>query len=170
MARSLVTKATLAILLTAVSVKGLAQCRNGEKLSDEQKLDVLKKPLDRQDRAAVECGFEFMDDLSRQGGSRIIPVLVRNLDLKQSSDDEIGIRRYSEYPAMDELPWFGENAEPPLLRALAQAAPDSIFSQNAVKALLALDQLYSPLDRLANQLIFLLIEHRHSPFTPPTPN
>jgi hypothetical protein len=141
-ARSLMAQAAVTVLLAALPTKGLAQCY-GEKLSDDQKIQVLKK-LDRNDRQAVKCAFELMDNLGRQGDARIIPLLVENLDLKRTFDQPIIFDRYGAYPAMDELLGFGEKAEPSLVSALAHAAPDSIFSQNAIKALMVIERTYPP--------------------------
>lgn len=123
-----------------------AQCVDRERLSADQKLEALQKPLNRKDRAAVACVVAFMNDLSRRGDSRVIPILIRNLDL-QLTDDEIAallshrVHLYGgEYPAMEDISRFGrEDAPAPLLDAIAQSESGSVLSQNAVRTFMALE-------------------------------
>lgn len=129
------------VLMTAVQLS-LAQCPEGAKYSNEQKLGHLNGKLDRSNRASVECVFSLMDELTRKGDTRIIPVLIRNLDLKRTFDGPFCCRLepYIDYPAIGDLSMFGEQAGSQLLDAIAQSTAGSLLSHNATIVLMLLQQ------------------------------
>lgn len=139
----LITAITVTVLGTAY-LKASASCPDREKLSADQKLEILEKPLNRYDRSAVACVVAFMDDLSRRGDSRVIGVLIQNLDLELTPAEIVselspGLHVYGgKYPAMDDISWFGKNAFPPLLDEIAKATPGTLLSQNAIKTFMSL--------------------------------
>ena len=137
MTRTLMPKLAVVILLVTTINEGLAQCHSQD--SNDQKLEVLNQPLDRSNHEAVECAFALMDDLSRGGDQRVLPVLIRNLDLEQTKPIFFNINRHPTYPypAIANLAGFGEKAEPLLLDVIARAAPGwSRQIENAIKAVM----------------------------------
>jgi hypothetical protein len=157
------TSLAVTLLLTSFLRASASQCSDHEKLSADQKLDILKRPLNRNDRSAVACTVAYMDELSRRGDSRVIPILIQNLDLRLTPDETIsllspGLHAYGgAYPAMDDICWFTKNAVSPLLDAIAEAGSESLLSQNATKVLMSLQAKDPPagikllLDRAAKE-------------------
>lgn len=131
----------MVILLVTAITESPAQCHNQE--SNDQKLEALNQPLDRSNHDAVECAFVLMDDLSSRGDQRVLPVLIRNLDLEQTKPIFFNVTRNPTYPypAIGNLAGFGEKAEPSLLDVIAGAAPGwSVLRENAIKALMLMQR------------------------------
>src|SRR3569833_1433469 len=107
--RALLRSAVAVTLCMTILRNASAQCVDRDRLSADQKLETLERSLNRNDRTAVACAVVYMDELSRRGDARVIPVLIRNLDLhltfsEMSSLWPHGVHLYGgQYPAMDDI-------------------------------------------------------------------
>jgi len=139
MTRTLALMLAAVILLIAPITEGRAQCPSQD--SDDQKLEVLNRPLEHNDHDAVECVFALMDDLSGRGDQRVLPLLIRNLDLEQTKQIFFNITRYPGYPylAIGYLARFGDKAEPFLLDAIVRSSLASSLSENAIRTLMLIN-------------------------------
>jgi hypothetical protein len=141
MARSLMAIATLALSLIATSAEVLAQCPDEHKASDDQKLEYLNKEFSRNNRDSVDCAIALMEQLSQRSEKRVIPVLIRNLDLEQTYDKPMfRLVPFGEYPAIGDITLFDEMAVPALLDVIAQNAPGSVLNQNATTAFMGIER------------------------------
>ena len=149
MPRALLIAMMTATVLGTAHLKSSAACPDPEKLSANQKLEMLETPLDRNDRAAVACTVAFMDDLSRRRDFKVMGVLIQNLDLELTTAEILselspGLHVYGgKYPAMDDISWFGKDALPPLLDEIAKGTPETLLTQNAIKIFMSL-QAHDP--------------------------
>jgi hypothetical protein len=143
MARSSMARAVLAMLLAATATEVLAQCPEEYKTSNDRKLEYLNKEFDRNNRDSVHCAFSLMDQLSRKGEKRVIPVLIRNLDLELPFDRPM-FKWVGKYPAIGDLTLFDAMAVPALLDTIAQSAAGSVLNQNATIVLMVIQRADPP--------------------------
>ena len=138
-------RTAFAILLAATATDVLAQCPEEDKISNDRKLEFLNKEFDRNNRDSVHCAFSLMDQLSRKGEKRVIPVLIRNLDLELPLDrpmfNWVGV---GNYPAIGDLTLFDAMAVPALLDTIAQSAAGSVLNQNATIVLMVIQRADPP--------------------------
>lgn len=126
------------------STKNGLQCGNSSELTTEQQLNRLNAPINRNDTGAVKCIVSSMNSLSRVHDGRAINPIIEYLDLKKPTDvDEspFGQRGLygGEYPALTDIVQFGVSALPALIDAIVNSPPRSIKSENAVRALMAIE-------------------------------
>ncbi|HKR28376.1 MAG TPA: hypothetical protein VJS11_13015 [Acidobacteriaceae bacterium] len=116
------------------------QCEQRQKLSADEKKQVLNQDLDRGDRAAVLCAIAFMDDLSLAQDPGAMQLITRYLDLRSpETPEEIGpfnhFQAYGgEFPAINCMIRYRKKAIPALLAAIGDAVPGSLQAHNAVRA------------------------------------
>jgi hypothetical protein len=145
MARSLMVSAALAILVAATATEVLAQCPDEHKASNDQKLEYLNKEVNRNNRDSVDCAIALMEQLSRRSEKRVIPVLIRNLDLEQTYDKPMfNVSQAMAYPAIGDLTLFEEMAVPALLDVIAQNAAGSVLNRNATIAFIGIERADPP--------------------------
>jgi hypothetical protein len=93
--RALLRSAVAVTLCMTILRSASAQCVDRNRLSADQKLETLERSLNRTDRTAVACAVVYMDELSRRGDARVIPVLIRNLDLHLTFSEMSSLRPHA---------------------------------------------------------------------------